>query len=149
MQLYNLTNFTSAKVANNILGAMQDALMTGLAQYVSNRRGRQWLRVDIKRDANDRLYFQFLTNTMQEVGHHLLKAALFHWSRADERESSGLNAALYRLPAHPLDILLDAREEAERIKRRASKVRRMYLGWVNCCQSGRIESTHLSVNFGV
>lgn len=149
MQLYNLTNFTSAKVANNILGAMQDALKTGLAQYVSNRRGRQWLRVDIKRDANDRLYFQFLTDTMQEVGHHLLKAALFHWSRADEREFSGLNAALYRLPAHPLDILLDAREEAERIKRRASKVRRMYLWWVNCCQSGRIESTHLSVNFGV
>lgn len=113
--MYNLTNFTSQTVANNILGAMQEALKTGLAQYVNNRRGRAWLRVDIKRDDNNRLYFQFLTDTMQEVGHHLLKAALFHWSRGDEREFSGLNAALYRLPAHPLDTLLDAREaEAER-----------------------------------
>lgn len=113
MTIYNLTNFTSQTVANNILAAMQDALKTGLAQYVTNRRGRRWLRVDIKRDDNNRLYFQFLTDTMQEVGHHLLKAALFHWSRGDEREFSGLNAALYRLPAHPLDILLDAREAEE------------------------------------
>lgn len=141
MQLYNLTNLTSQTVANNILGAMQDALKTGLAQYVTNRRGRQWLRVDVKRDDNNRLYFQFLTGTMQEVGHHLLKAALFHWSRADEREFSGLHAALYRLPQHPLDIRQGAHEEAERIKRGASKIRRMYLWWVNYCQSGRIEST--------
>ncbi|MDD1013879.1 hypothetical protein [Pseudomonas rubra] len=113
MTIYNLTNFTSAKVANNILGAMQEALKTGLAQYVTNRRGRVWLRVDIKRDDRDRLYFQFLTDTMQEVGHHLLKAALFHWSREDEREFSGLNAALYRLAKHPLDAILDAREAAQ------------------------------------
>jgi len=113
MTTYNLTNFTSQTVANNILAAMQEALKTGLAQYVTNRRGREWLRVDIKRDDNGRLYFQFLTDTMQEVGHHLLKAALFHWSRGDEREFSGLNAALYRLPAHPLDILLDEREAEE------------------------------------
>lgn len=115
--MYNLTNFTSQTVANNILGAMQEALKTGLAQYVNNRRGRAWLRVDIKRDDNNRLYFQFLTDTMQEVGHHLLKAALFHWSREDEREFSGLNAALYRLPAHPLDILLDAHEAKEKCKK--------------------------------
>ncbi|MFW9082798.1 hypothetical protein ACOI9X_26540 [Pseudomonas sp. P2757] len=127
---YNLTNFTSAKVANNILAAMQESLKTGLAQYVTNRRGRQWLRVDIKRDDNNRLYFQFLTDTMQEVGYHLLKAALFHWSREDEREFSGLNAALYRLPAHPLDMILDSQEEAKRIKREASRIRRVYLWWV-------------------
>jgi hypothetical protein len=106
---YNPTNFASATVANNSLAAMQDALKTGLAQYEKNRRGREWLRVDLKRDDNGRLYFQFLTDTMQEVGHHLLKAALFHWSRGDEREFSGLNAALYRLPAHPLDMILDAK----------------------------------------
>lgn len=125
MTTYNLTNFTSATVANNILAAMQDALKTGLAQYVTNRRGRLWLRVDIKRDNNNRLYFQFLTDTMQEVGHHLLKAALFHWSRGDEREFSGLNAALYRLPAHPLDILLDARE-AEQARKSVPMIRRAY-----------------------
>jgi len=128
MTTYNLTNFTSATVANNILAAMQDALQTGLAQYVMNRRGRQWLRVDIKRDDNNRLYFQFLTDTMQEVGHHLLKAALFHWSRADEREFSGLNAALYRLPAHPLDILLDAREAEA--KRKASTFFQRACNWL-------------------
>lgn len=110
MTKYNLTNFTAPTVANNILHAMQEALKTGLAQYVTNRRGRTWLRVDIKRDAHNRLYFQFLTDTMQEVGHHLLKAALFHWSRGDEREFSGLHAALYRLPAHPLDTVLDTQE---------------------------------------
>lgn len=108
MTIYNLTNFTSAAVANKILGAMQDAIKTGLAQYVPNRNGRLWLRVDIKRDDHGRLYFQFLTDTMQEVGHHLLKAALFHWSREDEREFSGLHAELYRLPQHPLDTILDA-----------------------------------------
>lgn len=122
--MYNLTNFTSATVANNILAAMQDALRSGLAQYVTNRRGRLWLRVDIKRDEHHRLYFQFLTDTMQEVGHHLLKAALFHWSREDEREFSGLNAALYRLPAHPLDIRLDA-EEAARARKETSWYRRV------------------------
>lgn len=126
MQLYNLTNFTSATVANNILAAMQDALKTGLAQYVTNRRGRQWLRVDIKRDDNNRLYFQFLTDTMQEVGHHLLKAALFHWSRGDEREFSGLNATLYRLPKHPLDIRLDA-EEAAQARKGTSWVQRAWV----------------------
>lgn len=110
MNTYNLTNFTSATVANNILGAMQEALKTGLAQYVKNRRGRVWLRVDIKRDELNRMFFQFLTDDMREVGHHLLKAALFHWSREDEREFSGLNAALYRLTQHPLDAILDARE---------------------------------------
>jgi len=126
--MYNLTNFTSQTVANNILTAMQDALRTGLAQYVTNRRGRLWLRVDIKRDDNNRLYFQFLTDTMQEVGHHLLKAALFHWSRADEREFSGLNAALYRLTAHPLDTILDA-EEAARARKGTSWVQRAW-GWL-------------------
>lgn len=110
MTIYNLTNFTSATVANKILGAMQDAIKTGLAQYVPNRNGRLWLRVDIKRDDHGRLFFQFLTDTMQEVGHHLLKAALFHWSREDEREFSGLHAELYRLPQHPLDTILDAQE---------------------------------------
>lgn len=119
MTKYNLTNFTSAAVANKILGAMQDAIKTGLAQYVMNRNGRQWLRVDIKRDDAGRLFFQFLTDTMQEVGHHLLKAALFHWSRGDEREFSGLHAALYRLPQHPLDIIIDARE-AERARKEFS-----------------------------
>lgn len=128
MSTYNLTNFTSPTVANNILAAMQDALKTGLAQYVTNRRGRLWLRVDIKRDEHNRLYFQFLTDTMQEVGHHLLKAALFHWSREDEREFSGLNAALYRLPAHPLDIRLDA-EEAKRARKETSLLRRAW-HWV-------------------
>src|SRR5450830_1210889 len=98
MTIYNLTNFTSAAVANKILGAMQDAIKTGLAQYVPNRNGRLWLRVDIKRDDHGRLYFQFLTDTMQEVGHHLLKAALF------------------RLPQHPLDTILDA-QEAERARK--------------------------------
>lgn len=92
---------------------MQDAYRTGLAQYVENRNGRLWLRIDIKQDPeHGRLYFQFLTDTMQEVGHHLLKAALFHWSRGDEREFSGLNAALYRLAKHPLDLILDEREAA-------------------------------------
>ncbi|WP_449102356.1 hypothetical protein [Pseudomonas extremaustralis] len=119
MTIYNLTNFTSAAVANKILGAMQDAIKTGRAQYVTNRNGRLWLRVDIKRDDHGRLYFQFLTDTMQEVGHHLLKAALFHWAREDEREFSGLHAALYRLPQHPLDTILDARE-AERARREFS-----------------------------
>ena len=128
MTIYNLTNFTSAKVANNILGAMQEALKTGLAQYVTNRRGRVWLRVDIKRDDRDRLYFQFLTDTMQEVGHHLLKAALFHWSREDEREFSGLNAALYRLAKHPLDAILDAREEEQ--ARKESKWTRKVWNWL-------------------
>lgn len=125
MTIYNLTNFTSAKVANNILGAMQEALKTGLAQYVTNRRGRVWLRVDIKRDDRGRLYFQFLTDTMQEVGHHLLKAALFHWSREDEREFSGLNAALYRLTKHPLDAILDARE-AEQARKTAPLARKVW-----------------------
>ena len=125
MTIYNLTNFTSAKVANNILGAMQEALKTGLAQYVTNRRGRVWLRVDIKRDDRGRLYFQFLTDTMQEVGHHLLKAALFHWSREDEREFSGLNAALYRLTKHPLDAILDARE-AEQARNTAPLARKVW-----------------------
>ncbi len=125
MTIYNLTNFTSAKVANNILGAMQEALKTGLAQYVTNRRGRVWLRVDIKRDDRGRLYFQFLADTMQEVGHHLLKAALFHWSREDEREFSGLNAALYRLAKHPLDAILDARE-AEQAQKAAPLARRVW-----------------------
>lgn len=120
MTIYNLTNFTSAAVANKILGAMQDAIKTGLAQYVPNRNGRLWLRVDIKRDDHGRLYFQFLTDTMQEVGHHLLKAALFHWSRADEREFSGLHAELYRLPQHPLDTILDAKQEAERARKAGS-----------------------------
>ncbi|WP_048729226.1 hypothetical protein [Pseudomonas fildesensis] len=124
MTKYNLTNFTSAAVANKILGAMQDAIKTGLAQYVMNRNGRQWLRVDIKRDDAGRLFFQFLTDTMQEVGHHLLKAALFHWCRGDEREFSGLHAALYRLPQHPLDIIIDARE-AERVRREFSWGRRI------------------------
>lgn len=124
MTIYNLTNFTSATVANNILGAMQDALKTGLAQYVTNRRGCLWLRVDIKRDEAGRLFFQFLTDTMQQVGHHLLKAALFHWSRADEREFSGLNAALYRLPQHPLDTILDARDAAQ-ARKETSWVTRM------------------------
>jgi len=110
MTKYNLTNFTSPTVANKILNAMQDAFRTGLAQHITNRVGRPWLRVDIKRNgATNRLYFQFLTDTMQEAGHHLLKAALFHWSRGDEQEFSGLHAALYRLPAHPLDTLLDLR----------------------------------------
>lgn len=112
MQRYNLTNFTSITVAANILSAMQEAYRTGLAQYVANRNGRLWLRVDIKQDDHGRNYFQFLTDSMQEVGHHLLKAALFHWPRGDEREFSGLNAALYRLPKHPLDIIIDAQEEA-------------------------------------
>ena len=111
--MYNLTNFTSASVANNILDAMQETLKTGLAQYVTNRRGRVWLRVDIKRADSGRMYFQFLTDTMQEVGHHLLKAALFHWSRGDEQEFSGLHAALYRLTAHPLDTILDERAAKE------------------------------------
>lgn len=128
MTIYNLTNFTSAKVANNILGAMQEALKTGLAQYVTNRRGRVWLRVDIKRDDRGRLYFQFLTDTMQEVGHHLLKAALFHWSREDEREFSGLNAALYRLAKHPLDAILDAREAEQ--ARKATPLARKVWNWL-------------------
>lgn len=113
MQLYNLTNFTSASVANKILEAMQEAIKTGLAQYITNRRGRVWLRVDIKRDDLGQMFFQFLADNMQEVGHHLLKAALFHWSRADECEFSGLHAALYRLTKHPLDAILDAREAEE------------------------------------
>jgi len=125
MNKYNLTNFTSPAVANKILGAMQDALRTGLAQYVSNRRGRTWLRIDIKRDGNYRMYFQFLTDTMQEVGHHLLKAALFHWSRADECEFSGLNAALYRLTKHPLDAIIDA-HEAEEARKAAPPVARLW-----------------------
>ncbi|NVZ18508.1 hypothetical protein HX794_02510 [Pseudomonas costantinii] len=124
MTTYNLTNFTSAAVANKILGAMQDAIKTGLAQYVPNRNGRLWLRVDIKRDDHGRLFFQFLTDTMQEVGHHLLKAALFHWSREDEREFSGLHAELYRLPQHPLDTILDA-QEAERTRKETSWVGRV------------------------
>ncbi len=69
-----------------------------------------------ERDDSGRLYFQFLTDTVQEVGHHLLKAALFHWSRNDEREFSGLHAALYRLTQHPLDALLDAKESREALK---------------------------------
>lgn len=125
MTIYNLTNFTSAKVANNILGAMQEALKTGLAQYVTNRRGHVWLRIDIKRDEHGRMYFQFLADNMQEVGHHLLKAALFHWSRGDEREFSGLNAALYRLAKHPLDAILDARE-AEQARRAAPWMRKVW-----------------------
>lgn len=125
MHTYNLTNFTSATVANNILGAMQEALKTGLAQYVTNRRGRVWLRVDIKRDELNRMFFQFLTDDMQEVGHHLLKAALFHWSREDEREFSGLNAALFRLTQHPLDAILDARE-AEQARKNTKWPRKVW-----------------------
>ena len=125
MNTYNLTNFTSATVASNILHAMQEALKTGLAQYVSNRRGRVWLRVDIKRDELGRMFFQFLADNMQEVGHHLLKAALFHWSREDEREFSGLNAALYRLSKHPLDAIIDARE-AEQARKNAPRLRKVW-----------------------
>lgn len=125
MHTYNLTNFTSSAVANKILHAMQETIKTGLAQYVANRRGRVWLRVDIKRDEHGRMYFQFLADNMQEVGHHLLKAALFHWSRGDEREFSGLNAALYRLAKHPLDAILDARE-AEQARRAAPWMRKVW-----------------------
>ena len=128
MQTYNLTNFTTPSVANKILGAMQEAIKTGLAQYVINRRGRAWLRVDIKRDDLGRMFFQFLADNMQEVGHHLLKAALFHWSRGDEREFSGLNAALYRLTKHPLDAIIDARE-AEQARKAAPLVSRVW-EWV-------------------
>lgn len=128
MHTYNLTNFTSSAVASKILDAMQEAIKTGLAQYVSNRRGRVWLRVDIKRDDIGRMYFQFLADNMQEVGHHLLKAALFHWSREDEREFSGLNAALYRLTKHPLDAIIDARE-AEQGRKAAPLVSRLW-SWV-------------------
>lgn len=128
MHTYNLTNFTSSAVANKILHAMQETLKTGLAQYVTNRRGRVWLRVDIKRDEHGRMYFQFLADNMQEVGHHLLKAALFHWSRGDEREFSGLNATLYRLTKHPLDAILDAREAEQ--ARKATPWTRKVWNWL-------------------
>lgn len=90
----NAQTFASDKVALDILDAMRDAKRLGFAQYLENRKGSVWLRVDIKRDGSGRHYFEFRDRTGRSYGLLVRIAALTHWNLFVRRQFESIEASL-------------------------------------------------------
>lgn len=95
-QRLNATTFASPKVALDIIDAMHAAQRSGLAQYLTNRKGHRWLRVDIKRDDHGRRYYQFLDRGNRECGHIIRRAALTLWNLFTLRQLERLESQIIR-----------------------------------------------------
>lgn len=93
-----VTAFASHKVALDIIDAMVQANRSGLAQYLKNRKGHPWLRVDIKQDDHGRRYYQFLDRGNRECGHIIRRCALAHWNLFTVRQMEGLELQIIRVP---------------------------------------------------
>lgn len=121
----NVTAFTSDSLALKILKAMEDALTSGVSQYVENRKGSRWLQVDIKQDPQDGEVvgsnnFQFTASNGQEVGELVARAAWFHWVRPLEIRFSALLRRVYELVMHPL--VARREERKQQAEQRANRV---------------------------
>lgn len=116
----NVTAFASDSLASKILKAVDDLLTSGTEQYLANRNGKRWLRVDFtERDGKQNL--QFLAYNGQEVGDIIAKSSWFYWSRPLEIRFSALLKAVYELVEHPAVTIKEAeayrKEQVERSAR--------------------------------
>uniref|UniRef100_A0AB74UQN5 Prolyl 4-hydroxylase alpha subunit n=1 Tax=Salmonella phage Phylax-28 TaxID=3349226 RepID=A0AB74UQN5_9CAUD len=107
MQRYNRTNFVSARVVTNILAAMQAVILSGIPQYIEDRKGLRWLRVCLKM-VEGQPTFEFYARNGQEVGDVILQAS-FDWHADDLTEFSQLLVKVYTMtelpttPARPVE----------------------------------------------
>ncbi|WAT31148.1 hypothetical protein [Pseudomonas sp. GXZC] len=110
----NVTAFASDSLASKILKAVDDLLTSGAEQYLENRNGKRWLRVDfVERDGKQNL--QFLAYNGQEVGDIIAQSSWFHWSRPLEIRFAALLKAVYELVEHP-EVTKKKRDEMEAAK---------------------------------
>jgi hypothetical protein len=98
MQKLNVTTFTASKVALDIIDAMVEVKRTGIAQYLTNRKGHSWLRVALMVDDHGRRYFQFLDKGNRECGHIIRRCALTHWNLYVRRQFKRLESSLIIRP---------------------------------------------------
>ncbi|QVW21448.1 hypothetical protein KJF94_16165 [Pseudomonas hormoni] len=106
----NVTAFASDSLASKILNAIDAALTSGHSQYLENRNGKRWLRVDIK-EQDGKQNLQFLAYNGQEVGDIIAQSSWFHWSRPLEIRFAALLKAVYELVEHP-GVTIKKREAA-------------------------------------
>ncbi|NMZ63395.1 hypothetical protein HBN99_03545 [Pseudomonas oryzihabitans] len=122
MQKLNETSFAHEATGKAIISAMVKAIETGHSQYLENRRGKRWLRVDIKSERSERAVdlcvFQFLDRNAQDCGYEITRAAFFHWSEQTMREYERLTAMVASLTEHPL---VKASRETQRKQQEAAK----------------------------
>lgn len=64
--MLNITSFKNPQVRNKILSAMQGAIDKGYSQYVSNRKGELYLRVQ-RMDTNKGRMFRFIDNQARDI----------------------------------------------------------------------------------
>jgi len=96
MQKLNVTTFTASKVALDIIDAMVEVRRTGIAQYLTNRKGHKWMRVALMVDDHGRRYFQFLDKGNRECGHIIRRCALVHWNLYVRRQFERLESQIIR-----------------------------------------------------
>lgn len=135
MQKLNETSFAHEATGKAIISAMVKAIETGHSQYLENRRGKRWMRVDIKSErgmesyrkagrtasgyrAVDLCVFQFLDRNAQDCGYEITRAAFFYWSEELMREYERLTAMVASLKEHPL---VTNRRETQRKQEDAAK----------------------------
>lgn len=136
MQKLNETSFAHEATGKAIISAMVKAVETGHSQYLENRRGKRWLRVDIKSERGlapreresgrisvgyrevDLCVFQFLDRNAQDCGYEITRAAFFYWSERLMREYERLTAMVASLKEHPL---VKASRETQRKQQEAAK----------------------------
>ncbi|KPA96927.1 hypothetical protein [Pseudomonas asplenii] len=115
----NVTAFASDSLAQKIINAVDAVLTSGIPQYIANRNGKTWLRVDIKSDIEDRNKqdLQFMAYNGQEVGDVIARSSWSHWSRPLEIRFAALLKAVCELVEHPATALRKRKEE-ENLKAR-------------------------------
>lgn len=137
MQKLNETSFAHEATGKAIISAMVKAIETGHSQYLENRRGKRWLRVDIKSERGmehyreetsrsiksglrevDLCVFQFLDRNAQDCGYEITRAAFFYWSERLMREYERLTTMVASLKEHPL---VTTRRETQRKQQEAAK----------------------------
>jgi len=96
-QRLNVSNFVADKVALDIIEGMIEAKRTGIAQYLTNRKGHRWLRVAVMVDDHGRRYFQFISKWGQECGHMIRRCALTHWNLYVLRQFERLETLIIRV----------------------------------------------------
>lgn len=120
-QTYNRTNFTSATVAAKILDGMRSVLETGLAAYITNKKGERYLRIQIVQNFGcaGGYAWQFLAGSSQDVSGPIADAAWFSWDLSAAVDYECLQFVVAKLTEHPRRTF----EEAERVRIEAQRQR--------------------------
>lgn len=117
----NYTAFTSASMALKITAAMSHCLSTGEPVRVTNRKGKEFLLVNIAKDRLGYRFFFFSMYDHAEVGDLVLKGH-HSWPEQSSREFWAMMSTTYDLTEHPFVTERKRAEEAVRWHRNDSIV---------------------------